>query len=298
LTDITVTESEFINCLVYIEGAKDVTFDSVVFRDLSQYETTALNADRCQDLTVHKCRFADNFIGMGIHATSADIAGNRFENNNGHNALVIGEGSQADVTGNYFYGSFPHAILILNREASPLARVDIADNIIDQTGEDAIDFEDYATTTPSTVAGNIITNSGWSAVVIEYNSWEAGITVEDNWIEGTGIDWELTTHPSQPEAFHPGWRHGILIEDSSGIHITNNRILAAGENGIDVRNGRDIALAENGINCAETGIGAYRYTEASLSRQFSPPGCGERRRFTDGGKRQHHLSGPAGLRGR
>ncbi|GAI40266.1 unnamed protein product, partial [marine sediment metagenome] len=57
----------------------------------------------------------------------------RFTDNNGHNALVIGEGSSATVKGNYFYGSFPHAVLIMNREGVPGAEVDISDNIIDQT---------------------------------------------------------------------------------------------------------------------------------------------------------------------
>jgi parallel beta-helix repeat protein len=268
--DIKIASSEFANSPVYIEQKKNISLDRVIFRQLNQYEKAAVNVYQCQDLVVENCQFAGNYIGMGIHSSSAEVTGNRFEDNNGHNALVIGEGSQANVNGNYFYGSFPHAILILNREDSSEARVDITDNIIDQTGEDAIDFEDYRNAAPSNVSHNIITNSGWSAVVIEYNSWESNITVEDNWIEGTGIDWKLSTHALQPEVFQPGWGHGILVEDSSKVQIRNNRILSAGENGIEIKNSSEITLERNGINCTETGIGVHRYEEASLSREFSP----------------------------
>lgn len=268
--DIKVTNSEFINSLVYIAERKNVGFNRVIFRQVNQYEKAAVNVYECQGLVVENCQFIGNYIGMGIHSSSAEVIGNRFEDNNGHNALVIGEDSQINVEGNYFYGSFPHAMLILNREGSSETRVDITNNVIDQTGEDAIDFEDFRNAAHSNVSDNIITNSGWAAVVVEYNSWESNITIANNWIEGTGIDWKLSTHALQPEVFQPGWGHGILVEDSGKVQIVNNRILSATENGIEIKNSREITVQHNGINCTETGIGAHCYDEESLSRRFSP----------------------------
>ena len=258
------------NSTVSIAHRSNIVFDRVIFKELNQYEKAALNLYNCSDVTVRKSHFLRNYIGLGIHGSSATVVANRFEDNNGHNALVVGEGSSADVAGNYFYGSFPHAILVLNREGSPEAKIDISHNLFDQTGEDAIDFEDYRGAAPSSVSNNVITNTGWAAVVVEYNSWEANISIADNWIEGTGIDWKLPTHPLQPDQFQGGWVHGILVEDSSKVRIMNNRIISAAGNGIEVKNGRDVTVEGNGISCSEVAIGVHRYQEASVYRSFSP----------------------------
>ena len=190
--------------------------------------------------------------------------------NNGHNALVIGEGSSVKAAGNYFYGSFPHAILVMNREASPDAFVEITRNIIEYTGQDAIDFEDYRNALPSLVTHNVIRNTGWSAIIVEYNSWEANITISDNWIECTGIEWTLPVHALQLEQYQPGWGHGILIEDSSLVTIERNRVALAGENGIEIRNSREVELKGNGIDCTQVAIAVYEHNISSLSRPFSP----------------------------
>jgi hypothetical protein len=268
--DITIRNCEFINSTVYVNNSKNILLKTVVFRDLNKYEQATLSINNSDSISVSECRFEDNYIGLGIHSSNAIVSENRFENNNGHNALLIGEGSSAEVSGNYFYGSFPHAMLILNREGSEQAFVSIHHNIIDQTGEDAIDFEDYRGASPSQVSANIITNSGWSAIIVEYNSWEADITIQDNWIEGTGIPWELPIHPLQPDHFQPGWGHGILVEDSSQVYILNNRILLADGNGIEITNGRDITITGNGIACSQVGIGLHGFHESSLYRDFSP----------------------------
>ena len=268
--DIEINRTMFINCQVFIKGRSNVEFHECIFTDLYQYEKAALNVSESANISVMRCGFSNNYIGMGIHNGQAEVRECRFENNNGHNALVIGEGSVAVVEGNYFYGNFPHAILVMNREESPQAKIDILGNIIEQTGEDAIDFEDYRHAAESLVAGNIIRNSGWSAVIVEYNSWDSTITISGNWIEGTGITWELPVHPLQPDEFQPGWGHGILVEDSGGVTIENNRILAAGGNGIEISNGRDVLVKGNGINCGLAGIGAYGYNTMSLRREFSP----------------------------
>lgn len=267
---LEISSSEFVNSTVSIAHRSNIVFDRVIFEGLNQYETAALSFYNCNDVIVRNSQFVNNYIGLGVHSSSAEIVANRFEGNNGHNALVIGEGSSVSVVGNYFYGSFPHAMLILNREGSAEARVDITHNFIDQTGEDAIDFEDYRNAAPSNVSNNVITNSGWSALVVEYNSWEANITIENNWIEGTGIDWKLPTHPLQSDRFQPGWAHGILVEDSSQVQIINNRILSVPENGIEVKNSRGVIVQGNGINCTQAGIGVHQYQEASLHRSFSP----------------------------
>lgn len=268
--DLQIVSSEFVNCPVNIAHRSNIVFDRVIFKELNQYEKATLNVYECHDVIIRNCQFINNYIGLGVHSSTAKIEANRFEGNNGHNALLIGEGSSAEVVGNYFYGSFPHAILILNREGSVEARVDITRNFIDQTGEDAIDFEDYRNAAPSSVSDNIITNTGWSALIVEYNSWQANIILEHNWIEGTGIDWELPTHPLQPDYFQHGWAHGILIEDASTVRVINNRILSAAENGIEVINSRDVTVEGNGISCSQTGIGAHQYQESSLYRSFSP----------------------------
>lgn len=268
--NIEIGNTIFINSQVFVNGRSNVVFRDSIFKELDKYEKAALNVYESENITVMHCRFLNNYIGMGIHVSEAVVKENRFENNNGHNALVIGEGSQAVLEGNYFYGNFPHAILAMNRESLPQAKVDIINNLFEQTGEDAINFEDYRNASPSRVAGNIIRDTGWSAVNVEYNSWNSNITISGNWIEGTGIEWDLPVHSLQTDVFQSGWGHGILIEDSSRVTIEYNRILSAGENGIEVRNGRDIIIRGNGINCVQTGIGAYAYHSSSLSRPFSP----------------------------
>lgn len=272
---LEITDSEFINSPVSVAQRSNIVFDGVIFEELNQYERAALNLYECRDVTIRNCQFVNNYIGLGVHGSTAEILANRFEGNNGHNALLIGEGSSAEVAGNYFYGSFPHAILILNREESAQASVNISYNLIDQTGGDAIDFEDYRNAAPTSVSNNVIINTGWSALVVEYNSWEANITLENNWIEGTGIDWELPTHPLQPEGFQPGWAHGILIEDSSTVRVINNRILAAAENGIELKNSREVIVEGNGINCSQAGIGVHQYQEVSFYRSVSPLAPGD-----------------------
>ncbi len=142
------------------------------------------------------------------------------------------------------------------------------------------------------VSGNLIINSGWAAIIVEYNSWEADITIEDNWIENTGSDWKLTTHALQPESFQPGWGHGILVEDSSQVRIVNNRVLLAGQNGIEIRNSREVAAEGNGIDCSQVGIGVYRYNESSLYREVSP--LGEENAGSSQGKADNNVVFSAG----
>lgn len=278
--NIEIRECCFENTRVILSDVNDVTFNRSIFQNLYQYEQVALGVYDCRNTKVDRCQFNDNYIGLGIHGSSVEVKGCRFMRNNGHNALVIGEGSVARVEGSYFYGSFRHAALVMNREGHPDASVIISNNYIDQTGEDALDFEDYRSASPSIVSNNIITNTGWAAVLVEYNSWSANIAIEGNWIENTGIDWELPIHPLQPEPFQRGGGQGILVEDSSGVSVFNNMMTGAGGSGIEVRNSRNIRLQGNGINCKEVGIGVYCYYEGALHRAFSPlsredAGCSE-----------------------
>lgn len=268
--DIEIKDTMFVNSQVFVNNRSYVLFSSSIFTGLNAYEQTAVMIYRSEDISVVNCQFTDNYIGLGIHESDAEVTGSRFENNNGHNALVIGEGSSVIVAESYFYGSFPHAILIMNREASPDAFVEITRNIIEYTGQDAIDFEDYRNASRSLVTSNIIRNTGWSAIVVEYNIWEADITISNNWIEGTGIDWTLALHALQPEKYQQGWGHGILIEDSSLVSIVRNRITLAGQNGIEIRNGREVGLKNNGIDCNQVAIAVYAYHLSSLNRPFSP----------------------------
>jgi parallel beta-helix repeat protein len=268
--DISIKDCHFSNSVIYVEDSENITFKGNFISSLDKYETTALVIKNSEDISVKGCWFSANYIGMGIHGSSVSVSDNRFTGNNGHNALVINGGSSVEVTGNYFNGSFPHAILVLNREKNPDTTVNIHHNIIEQSGEDAINFEDFSGSAPSYVSDNIITDTGWSAILVEYNSWDSNVTIEGNWIEGTGINWELPLHPLNPEEFLPGWGHGILVEDSSNVKILNNRIADAEENGIEITNGWDIIVTGNGISCKGAGVGVHGYNEASLYREFSP----------------------------
>ncbi len=268
--DIEIRNTMFVNSQVFVNNRNNVSFRNSIYTGLNAYEQTALMVYQSENISVVNCQFTDNYIGLGIHDSKAEVTGSRFENNNGHNALVIGEGSSVFVAGNYFYGSFPHAILIMNREASPDAFVEITRNIIEYTGQDAIDFEDYRNASHSLVTSNVIRNTGWSAIIVEYNSWEADITISDNWIEGTGVDWTVPVHALQPEKYQQGWGHGILVEDSSLVSIERNRITLAGQNGIEIRNGRKVELKNNGIDCTQVAMAIYDYQLSSLSRPFSP----------------------------
>ena len=268
--DVTVARTEFRNSQVFVAERQNTSLNKVIFRDLNQYEKPALNIYSSKGVSVRNCQFLNSYIGLGIHSSHAEVVGSRFEKNNGHNALVIGEGSSVAVRENYFYASFPHAILIMNRESYREAWVEISNNLIEQTGEDAIDFEDYRGASPSVVSNNVITDTGWSAIIVEYNSWEADIAIERNWIENTGIAWEFPTHRLQPDSFQPGWSHGILVEDSSLVSISENQIVSAAENGIEIKNSRDITIESNRISCSQTGIGVHKYEEHSLHRSHSP----------------------------
>jgi hypothetical protein len=146
--NLEIVNSEFVNSPINIAYNNDIVYDGVIFKELNQYEKSALSVYECHDVIIRNCQFINNYIGLGVHSSTAKIEANRFEGNNGHNALLIGEGSSAEVVGNYFYGSFPHAMLILNREGSTETWVDIHQNLIDQTGQDAIYFEDYRNAAP------------------------------------------------------------------------------------------------------------------------------------------------------
>ena len=232
--NLDIRESKFVNTQVFVGNSSNVTLYKVIFQGFDLYEKSALSVNDSTDIFVLNCQFLDNYIGLGIHSSRAHVASTRFVNNNGHNALVIGEGSYAIVEYNYFYGSFPHAIIVMNREGLPGAYVGISYNIIEATGEDAIDFEDYRDASPSIVRNNFIVDTGWSAVIVEYNSWNSHIAITDNWIENTGVPWSLPVHSLQTDVFQPGWGHGIIIEDSSHVVVIRNNIKAARENGIEV----------------------------------------------------------------
>lgn len=267
---LSIADTLFESCRVYVCNSADIAFDRVEFRYQDIYEQSALSINESENVTVGHCCFTDNYIGLGIHGSNVSVRSCRFVKNNGHNAVIIGEGSIAEVLDSYFFGSFPHAVLAMNRENSTQANVRIIGNLIEQTGEDAIDFEDYRNAAPGIVSRNTIKNTGCSAILVEYNSWDSNISIVDNWLEGTGIEWSEEIHPQQPDVYSPGSGHGIVIEDSTGVYIGGNRIHLARENGISIRNARDITVENNGIDCEGVAIAAYNYTPSSFDRPFSP----------------------------
>ena len=105
--NVVISDSSFENSVVLIDVKSNVVFDRVIFRDLNQYEKTTLSVNNSRGIVVRDCRFVNNYIGLGVHGSSAEVLSNRFEGNNGHNALMIGEGSSVKVRGELLLRQFP-----------------------------------------------------------------------------------------------------------------------------------------------------------------------------------------------
>ena len=105
--NVVISDSSFENSVVLIDVKSNVVFDRVIFRDLNQYEKAALSVNNSRGIVVRDCRFVNNYIGLGVHGSSAEVLSNRFEGNNGHNALMIGEGSSVKVRGELLLRQFP-----------------------------------------------------------------------------------------------------------------------------------------------------------------------------------------------
>ena len=280
---ITITDSMFINSRIYIEESQNIKFSNNIIRDFYVWEEPAINIHACKHILIDHNEIKNNSIGVTISESSdTEIRDNIFEANNQHNALVLG-GTSADVHGNVFLFNFPHAMLIMNRAADPSVQVNIYSNIFDRNIEDAINFEDFRGSNQiSRVYNNRVTATGWAGINVEYNSWNANLIIEDNYIDSNGLMTDeiideggqlISIYPppgDQPDPYSPGWMHGIKIEDASGVIVRGNIIVNNRGSGIDIMNSRQITLAENFVTRNVFGVSVAKYLESSLTRGYSP----------------------------
>ena len=173
-------------------------------------------------------------------------------------------------------------MMITNREGNPLVQLDIYGNVFDRNIEDAVNFEDFSGQVEVTlVRGNLFNGTGWAGVSVEYNSWDANIVIEGNYINSNGLlvedileDGRPTSvypaHSHQSEPYSAGWGHGIMLEDCSGVIVARNVIVSNAESGIDVKNARDIVVENNTIALNRVGVYVAGYQKSSLIRDFSP----------------------------
>ena len=279
----TITDSMFINSRIYIGESQNIIFSNNVIRDFYVWEEPAINIHASEHILIDHNEIKDNSIGVVISECSdTEIRNNFFEANNQHNALVLG-GTSADVHGNVFLFNFPHAMLIMNRAADPSVQVVIHSNIFDRNIEDAINFEDFrGSNRISRVYSNRVTGTGWAGINVEYNSWNANLILENNYIDNNGLmtdeimdeDGQLISiYPppgDQPEPYSPGWKHGIKIEDASGVIVRGNVVVDNQGNGIDIKNSREITLEGNFVTRNVVGVSVMKYLESSLTRGVSP----------------------------
>lgn len=280
---IRITNSKFINSKIHITESKNIEISNNVVVDHYVWEDPAVGIYNCEKLLIEHNEIRDNSIGIVIAGSAGiEISNNIFEANDQHNSLVLNRVS-AEVHNNLFRYNFPHAILIMNREANPIVQVNIYNNIMDRNIEDAINFEDFrGSERVSKVYNNRITGTGWAGINVEYNSWNANLVIENNYIDNNGLltkdildDEGKTTsiypaHEHQPEPYSPGWKHGIKIEDSSCVTVKGNVIINNSGNGVDVKNGQDVTLESNFIARNTIGVSLMKFQESSFNREFSP----------------------------
>ena len=265
VSGLKITRSEFINSRIFFESVSDIVFADNIVRDHPIYEAPAINVYNSRNIVFrHNC-IKNNSIGISI-AESQNIIfeDNIFDNNYQHNAIEMYK-SSGEVSGNLFKYNFPHGILV--HFIPKHGAVNIYDNIFFMNIEDAINFEDWANAKDeSKIYNNIIAKTAWAGINVEYNSWNANIIIENNYISESGYPIEKFPGPYGSN----GWKHGIKLEDCSGIIVRNNTILDNRENGIDIRNCRNVTLQENTITGNDTGIFIGGPSPYSFMRDVSP----------------------------
>jgi len=267
---IRISGCEFVDSRLLVEGTTDLVIEDCIFRDRYRREEAVINLYRAIRPTVRDCLIENNYIGIGAHeSTDVSIERCTFRDNDGHNAITIDLGSTGAIRGCFFRNSFPHAILV--GSGTPQGCIAIENNRIEYSVEDAINFENFSSSEPSLVRGNIVLNTAWAGLNVEYRSWDANLTIESNYIAASGTDLDaFPQHPHQPEPYTEGWKHGILLEDCSGVTVRGNTIVDCEETGIKLVNARDIALESNHVVGCNIGIALQTYNESSLSRPIFP----------------------------
>lgn len=281
---IKITNSKFVNSKIHMGESQNIEISNNIIKDFYVHEEAAISIYSCDNLLIDHNEIENNSIGIAISESSdVEICNNIFEANDQHNALMGDSLIGAEIHNNLFRYNFPHAMMIMNRGANPKVQLDIYNNIVDKNIEDAINFEDFRGSQQiSRVYNNRITGTGLAGINVEYNSWGANLVIENNYIDNNGLltddmlDGEghptsiYPAHSHQPEPYAPGWKHGVKLEDCSGIIVKGNVIVNNQGNGVDVKNGRNITLENNIITKNAIGVSLMKFLGSSLYREFSP----------------------------
>jgi parallel beta-helix repeat protein len=280
--DVKIHGCQFVNSNIHIVDCQNITFSDNHVSQFYVHEDPAILVKNVDGLNFTSNTIFNNSIGMVITGGSnINIGHNVFEACDQHNA-IMGLDSIARIHYNVFRYNFPHALMIMNREEDPSVQLEIFDNIFDRNIEDAINFEDFrGAVQPTLVYNNIINGTGQAGINVEYNSWSANIIIKNNIISENGLlnqqildefGRPISVYPNhghQPEPYSEGWKHGVKLEDCSGVTIEGNIIKNNRGSGIECTNARDIQLINNTITGNMDGITLRNYDEASLSREFS-----------------------------
>ncbi len=269
---IHITGSEFVRSRVFLEAVSDVLLADNVIHDYPVHEQAAVVIGDSQDIVLRHNHIHDNAVGVAVGGSHGiQIEENVFESNYQHNALAIYR-SSAQVSGNLFRYNYPHGILVHFVAEHGETAISIHHNLFLMNVEDAINFEDWAgANEQSSISHNVISGTNWAAINVEYNSWGANILIDGNHISGSGhpIE-EFPPSPLGPSVWGEGWRHGIKLEDCSGVSVRGNVIVDSRENGIDVRNCRDVTLQGNTVTGNEIGLSIGGPRQESFTRDVSP----------------------------
>jgi len=269
---ISITASEFVGSRVQIEFVSAVLFADNVVHDYGVYEAAAVVVSGCSDVTIRHNHVYGNAVGLGVgESEGIAVQDNVFESNYQHNALSLYK-SSAQITSNVFRYNYPHAILVHFAPDSGPTGVSIAGNLFEMNVEDAINFEDWRDAADaSSISGNLIYRTNWAGINVEYNSWNANISIEGNYVAESGypID-EFPESPLGTEEWSDGWQHGIKLEDCSGAVVAGNVLVRNRGSGIDVSNCRDITLVENTVAANGVGVRIGGPDEESFTRDVSP----------------------------
>jgi len=283
-SDISVCECLFEDSRIHVVDCVNVSLIGNVFRDHYVWEDPAVLVQGVQGFSFIGNLVFNNSVGMVVHGGSdLDISFNVFEANDQHNAVTGLASHGAAIHHNVFRYNFPHALMIMNREEDPEVCLDIYENLFQLNIEDAVNFEDFrGTAEPTFVRGNIVNGTGQAGINVEYNSWGANIVIQGNHIVDNGLltgellDEEgrpkglYPLHSHQPEPYAEGWKHGVKLEDCSGVALVNNTITGNGGSGVDCINARDILLVGNTVCGNKIGVSVRPYDEGSFIREFSP----------------------------
>lgn len=283
-SDVTVTGCLFEGSRIHLVECVNVSLTGNVFRDHYVREDPAVLVQGLHGLRFTGNMVVNNSVGMVVRGGSdLEISFNVFEANDQHNAVMGLNSHGAAIHNNVFRHNHPHALMVMNREEDPAVRLDIYGNLFELNIEDAVNFEDFrGAAEPTHVRGNIFNGTGHAGVNVEYNSWGANIVIEGNYVADNGLLTDALLDPGgrptglyprhvhQPEPYCEGWRHGVKLEDCSGVALVNNTIVGNAGSGIDCVNARDVLLIGNMVQGNGVGVSVRPYDEGALIRGFSP----------------------------